>query len=123
MTSLTILLSVVPSAAPGNVEGYNTSASTIRVSWTALTPQDQNGIIINYIIRYKAQTGSFSDGDEKTLQISDSATQANLTGLEAFVGYNISVTAATSVGEGPSSILLVVTTAEAGKLLCSNSRC
>ena len=97
--------------------GYNTSASQIRVSWTALAPPDQNGIVTHYIIRYQAQTGSFSDGSARSLQVSGSSLQADLTGLEPYVGYNITVTAATSVGEGPSSTSFIVTTAEAGKIL------
>ena len=41
--------------------------------------------------------------------------QADLTGLETNVDYNIIVYASTSAGEGPSSISIVVETAEAGK--------
>lgn len=104
----------MPSAAPGNVAGYPTSATTIRVNWTALAPGDQNGIIIVYTAYYRAIAGSFSVGTEQTKQVVGS-TQTDLTGLEEYVVYTISLSASTSAGEGPKSASVSVTTAQAGK--------
>ena len=48
------------------------------------------------------------------------STQADLTGLEENVLYNITISASTSAGEGPGSITIAARTAEAGKLFKNN---
>ena len=111
---------LVPSAAPGNVQGYNTSSNSIRVTWAGVAAVHQNGIIVSYRVSYQAIGGSFINGAKRDAQVADASKQADLTGLEANVDYNITVYASTSAGEGPSSISIVVKTAEAGKALQFN---
>ena len=106
-----------PSSAPENVQGYNTSSSSIRVTWANVAAVHQNGIIVSYRVSYQAVGGSFRDGGKKDKQVAGASNQADLTGLEANVDYNITVLASTSAGEGPSSSYIVVKTAEAGKKL------
>ena len=88
---------LAPSAAPGSVQGYNTSSSSIRVTWASVAAVHQNGIIVSYRVSYQAVGGSFIDGTTRDKQVSN---QADLTGLEAYVDYNITVYASTVLGRG-----------------------
>ena len=108
---------LAPSAAPGSVRGYDTSSSSIRVTWASVAAVHQNGIIVSYRVSYQAVGGSFIDGTKRDKQVAGASNQADLTGLEAYVDYKIIVYASTSAGEGPSSTSIVVKTAEAGKTL------
>ena len=85
------------------------------MTWTSVAGVHQNGIIVSYRVSYQAVGGSYIDGTKRDKQEAGASNQADLTGLEANVDYNISVYASTSAGEGPSSISIVVKTAEAGK--------
>ena len=111
---------LAPSAAPGNVQGYNSSSSSIRVTWASVAAVHQNGMIVSYRVSYQAVGGSFIDGTKRDKQVVGASNQADLTGLEAYVDYNITVYASTSVGEGPSSISIAVKTTKAGKTFNSD---
>ena len=104
-----------PNAAPNDIQGYNTSSTTIRVTWKFPPLAEQNGFIVSQCVYYQAVEGSYRDVTKRSKQVTGASTQTNLTGLEVFVLYNISVSASTSAGEGPSSIAISVRTAEAGK--------
>ena len=112
LTNFDLLAAVV---APQIIDGHNTSSTTIRVTWKAMPVQ--NGIIVSYSVYYQAIGGSYSDSTKRYKQVGSALTQADLTGLEVYVLYNITVTASTSAGEGPSSIAIAVRTAEAGKII------
>ena len=106
---------LAPSAAPENIEGYNTSSTTIRVTWKVPPSAEQNGIIIWYTLSYQAIGGSYNDSTKRYKKVTGASTQADLTGLEENVLYNITVLAATGAGEGPNSIAVAVRTSKAGK--------
>ena len=106
---------LAPSAAPGDVQGHNTSSTSIQVSWVAPSAVDQNGAVTVYTVYYQAVGSNFNGGTSKQQTVVASLTQTVLTGLEEYVEYNISVSASTSVGEGPLSASIIVRTAEAGK--------
>ena len=85
----------------------------------------QNGVIDSYRVYYQAVGGGYRDSIKRYKKVAGGSTQVDLTGLEEYVLYNISVSASTSAGEGPSSIAIPVRTAEAGKImtfLCSRCR-
>ena len=104
-----------PSAVPRSVQGYNISSTIIRVTWTAPGAAEQNGIIVHYIISYRAVEGSYNDSTLRTKQVTGISRQADITGLEENVAYNITMLASTSIGVGPSSPAITVRTAIAGK--------
>ena len=108
---------LAPSAAPGNVQGSSTSSSSIRVTWANVTCLHRNGIILSYRVSYQAVGGSFTVSTKRDKDVAGASNQVDLTNLEANVNYSITVTASTSAGEGPSSIAMVVETAEAGETL------
>ena len=87
------------------------------MTWASVAAVHQNGFIVSYRVSYQAVGGSFIDGTTRDKQVAGASNQADLTGLEAYVDYNITVYASTSAGEGPSSTSIVVKTAEAGKTL------
>ena len=81
------------------------SSTEIQVSWSEVPSIDQNGVITMYEVFYD---GTFN-GSVFTVGVS-----VNITGLEEFVVYNISVRAYTSVGSGPfiDNAVLVMTGGE-----------
>ena len=119
---LTDFALLAPSAAPENIKGYSSSSTAIRVTWNAPPAVDQNGIIILYNVSYQSVGGSYSGSTNRCKQVAGDSTQTDLTGLEVYVLYNITVSASTSAGEGPSSIIIGVRTAETGKICKCNMR-
>ena len=113
-----IVLPTAPTAAPSGVNGKNTSSTSLTISWNALTA-GQNGIITNYTVYYRA-TGPWK-GSMQSVNLGSSARQANLSNLFIYTGYNISVSASTSAGEGPPSSGKIITTGEASKFAFNNS--
>ena len=88
------------------------SSTTIMVTWEEVPAIDENGIIIIYEIQFVPL--QFTE----TL-MPDSINTTNLfieiTGLQEYVEYNISVRAYTSVGPGPFSAAVTNQTFEDGK--------
>ena len=100
-----------PTGPPVDVTAYNTSSTSIKVSWNEVPVDQQNGVILGYHIFYKA----LPSGEELNETVSNTTLTVNLTGLQEFVQYNISVAALTSHGTGPQSAALFVFTAEDSK--------
>ena len=105
------------------MQGHNTSSTSIQVSWEAPSAADQNGALTEYTVYYQAVGDNFNDGTPKQKAVVAPLSQVLLTGLEEYVEYNISVSASTSVGEGPFSVSIIVRTAEAGKAVSVDRRC
>ena len=103
---------VEPRAPPANVQGHNTSSTSIWVDWDIVPVTDQNGIILTYAVTYKALAGGIP---QSTVVIAPS-TQANLTGLTKYRSYSITVFASTAKGDGNASEPIIVITDEDSKL-------
>ena len=73
----------------------NSSATSILVTWSPPPEDDQNGVILGYIITY------IIIGDELSTTMSTPETTINITGLAIYTEYNISVAAYTVIGTGP----------------------
>ena len=92
--------------------GYNTSSTSILVSWNEVPVEEKNGVITGYTITYQSQTENhngnvFAGPDDR---------QTNITGLKEYVNYDITVSASTVKGDGPhSSPILVVRTDQDSK--------
>ena len=100
-----------PSLPPANVKGNNSSSTSILVEWDEVPENDKNGIIKGYKITYK----DWRTGVEKTQTVDAPTRQVQLTELNEFTKYNISVLAFTVKGDGPLSSAITVTTAEDSK--------
>ena len=107
------------------------TSTTISLNWSEVPAIDRNGIITQYEVEYNQTTFNVSTAqtvtvnstmilftDENMAQsvIVDIMT-ALLSGLHEYVEYSIRVRAYTSVGPGPYSDAINVTTDEDGELL------
>ena len=101
-----------PYAPPANIQGHNTSSTSISVNWDIVPVADQNGIIQTYTVKYKALP---NDSPQEAL-VSAPTTQVNLTGLTKYRNYSITVFASTAKGDGNVSEPIIVTTDEDGRL-------
>lgn len=101
-----VYLYSAPSGPPQNVTlGVNDSRS-ITLNWNHPLPEDINGIILDYTINISYSNGvtSFQTGSNSTVYIVGS--------LQAFVAYTCVIAAHTSVGQGPFSNSITLTTPE-----------
>ena len=100
-----------PDGPPQNVQGQNSSSTSILVKWNEVPSADQNGIITGYTITYKSQT----ENDNGNVQVHGSVRQTELNNLKKYVSYNITVFASTVKGDGPASDPIVVRTDQDSK--------
>ena len=104
---------IEPNAPPANVQGHNTSSTSIWVGWDAVPIADQNGIILTYTVTYSSLPGDIP----QTAIINASSTYVKLKDLKSNKNYSIFVFAATAKGDGNASDPITVTTDEDSKLL------
>ena len=83
------------------------------MSWEEVPAIDRNGVITEYEVQYEPLETFGSQIATST--VNTSMLSINLTGLQEFVDYNISVRAYTSAGPGPYSIGVVERTDTDGK--------
>ena len=93
------------------------SSTTIAVMWEEVPPIDQNGVITIYEVMYTPLETFGGTLESDTVNVSRSELSVNLTGLEEYVNYNISVRAYTSVGAGPYSVAMTVLTLQDSKCI------
>ena len=84
------------------------------VIWEEVLPIDQNGIITIYEVQYEPL--QFMES-LSTIVTNTTDMAVNLTSLQEYVEYNISVRAYTSIGFGPFSTEITERTFEDGKCL------
>ena len=94
-------LPTAPASPPHNVTAMVESSTTIRVLWEEVPAIDRNGVITEYEVQYEPL--ETFDGQISTSTINTSMLSINLTELQEYVDYNISVRAYTSAGPGPYS--------------------
>ena len=98
----------------------NISSTSVRVSWGEVPVIYQNGVITQYEVEYNQTT--FSEVSMyNTTTVNSTPLMVDLTGLEEYVVYSIRVRAYTSVGAGPYSVLVTVTTNEDCKNYCKKN--
>ena len=106
-----------PNAPPTNVQGHNTSSTSILVQWGNVPAADQNGIILSYTVTYRA----LPNGSPLTKIVSAPTTKVTLTGLNEYTNYSITVFASTVRGDGNVSAPIFVITDEDSKSVgCSH---
>ena len=100
----------VPSSAPLNfTKTSQSSESGITLTWSPPPIEDQNGVIIGYLL--KVTEGTMDNVYQLRLQ---SQTYQNNTLLK-FTEYTFAVAAMTAIGLGPFTDSIAVTTPEGGR--------
>ena len=101
---------LVPRGVPQNFVAMATSSRSAVFSWDQPLPEEQNGIITGYDIHITvAETG-------ESIQLSSDSTSLTVDTLSPFTTYQSIIAARTSVGVGPFSSTLSLSTPEDGKL-------
>lgn len=108
--------SLVPSRPPTLVKAWNTSSTSIQVSWQPLNDSYyEHGVLLGYLLTYRRTDGR---GGEDSTIICPGALNANITELDEYVEYTITVQAINIKGIGPASQPVSCTTDEDG--ICFN---
>ena len=105
-----------PVSPPADVTADVLSPISIHVTWEEVPPFDQNGVIIAYEVSYEP-LNTF-DGQLEVASMNSTDMFIILSGLQEFLGYNITVRAYTVAGPGPSSDVVANMTSEDGNTAC-----
>lgn len=105
----------VPSGAPLNVRTDSVTSRSVRVSWEPPLADQQNGPILHYLLVVLAQQ------NRTTFTLNATSTSVTIPDLHPSYSYSIEV-AAVTVGTGPFSSPLTVTTANDGESNPDHSR-
>jgi len=101
------VLFAVPSGFPQNLQANAISPTEVVVMWDIPRPVDSNGVILTYTLLL------FSSGNVSN--ITTSQKYWNVSDLQPFSTYTFAIAASTSIGIGPFSTNVSITTPEAGK--------
>lgn len=111
---ISVFLQTEPSKAPSTVIAFNTSSTSIAVTWGEVPIGYLHGILQGYVIQYK-KLQNLANNNWTTFTISANISNATITSLDKYTHYVIKVMAFTVVGRGPSRNV-TVSTDEDGKL-------
>lgn len=100
-------LSDLPSQAPGDVKAEAASTTSIHVQWLPVPPEESNGIVTGYRIKYKTK---LRGAKSNTLVVDGKENSYTITGLEPGTQYMLRVAAVNQNGTGPNSDWLHVDT-------------
>ena len=108
-------MTIAPDGSPVNVMAQSFYSTSIYVDWEQVPEIDRNGIIVMYEVCYEPL--ETFDGMIMKERVTTRDLFHNITGLEEYVDYNITVRAYTSEGPGPYSTAIIEMTLEDSKLL------
>lgn len=106
---------LVPSETPQAVSGRPLNSKSIIVTWKEPPPDTQNGELQGYKIFYVKNQDDLTEDDATETTVDSAARELTLGELEIWTEYKIWVLAFTSVGDGPKSSPIIVSTAEDGR--------
>ena len=102
-----------PHTPPQNIQISVTSSRIAVVSWNSPPSEDQNGIIIYYLLLITQEQFNISD---RVINTTSDAPSYTVAGLEEYNNYTCRVAAATRIGPGPYSAPIYFNTPEDGML-------
>ncbi len=106
---------LVPSTPVSGLTAVATGPSSVNVSWNPPPDEDIPGILIGYVVYYKA---ALSNSDNwATRQVWSTDEPYSIIELEAFTIYTVNVTTVSLEGEGKAASVNV-STEEGGEFLC-----
>lgn len=100
----------MPSLPPTDIRAYNTSSTSLTVTWNPVPQAYTHGIVLGYLVFYKRQ----QDVDGNFINASSLVLFADLEGLDKFTVYVVKVLAFTIKGNGVISNETSVRTHEDG---------
>ena len=109
VTTPLLFCCTVPSGYPQNIEATAVSSRMFTLSWDPPNYEDRNGIIIGYVINV------INTRRSETLQYTSNTTALTLSTLSPYTTYYCIVSARTSVGTGPFSVVITLLTPQDGK--------
>ena len=98
--------STAPGVPPEIINVSTVNPSIIHVSWGEVPCPQRNGEITGYIVEYSRRGG----GMQTRVNVSRDEGSTSITGLDPFTEYIIRVAAVNSIGTGPFSDPVNVTT-------------
>lgn len=105
---------LVPSQPPTDLTAYNTSSTSLHVTWGEVPKGFVHGTLQGYRVSYK-RTGDKSDSYANSTT-GPNERELHITGLEKFTAYSMKVLAFTRKGDGAVSVNISVLTDEDGRL-------
>ena len=94
------------------MSSYNTSSTSVHVSWHEVPVGFVHGILLGYRVLYKEASAL---KNQSIVSTSANTKTKELQGLQKFTVYEISVLAFTRIGDGINSTTLFVSTDEDSK--------
>ena len=99
----------VPAAAPKIKPFLRISATSVRISWQPLTPEESRGVVSMYHVKYRPlERVTRRSLDDMSVVISTIDLEVTITDLDPRVTYAVAVAASTSAGIGNYSSETVV---------------
>ena len=87
---------------------HNTSSTSIYLEWSAPAASSLHGQFLGYVITYRPR--DTSPRESKEIKISNpGSTSQTITGLTVYTQYLISIRVVNPEGEGPDTIVVVMT--------------
>ena len=105
---------IVPNASPNlKPVGYNTTSTSLNISWKAIARSDINGVLRGYTLFYKPYS---LHETVRNMTVPSDKLYIHLTGLRKYTEYELRVAGVTSKGTGEMSTRSLLFTDEDGKL-------
>ena len=99
-----------PSGKPAVLAAHNTSSTSIYLEWAAPDAASIHGQFLGYVVSYRPRDTSPGSEEAREARLAHPATTSHtLTGLEVYTQYLISVRVTNPEGEGPDTIVVVMT--------------
>ncbi len=89
----------VPSGYPEDSETFPLTPSSLSLEWDPPADEDQNGVIVDYVINITAVETSTAFS-----VVTGGALSVTIPGLHPFYTYSYVIAAVTAIGRGPFSI-------------------
>ena len=108
----------MPYGAPRNFEGYNISATEIKLFWDDVEEELKNGEIQGYKVFYREDGAKEKEKNVPVNKVNPNSTPmtTTLSGLSMYKLYNISIVAYTSPGNGIRSQAIYIWSDSGSKL-------
>ena len=97
---------LVPTGPPQNFNLTANDSRSLVLNWVTPLPQDVNGIVIDYTINVTSSIGFIS------FRVGSNITTYTLSSLRPYIAYTCMIAAHTSVGRGPFTANVTLTTPE-----------